>query len=227
MFLYIDVQVAGNKIDGDTKNKLEKAYRREEDSDSEVEAPKVSGKDAANGAPSNDGAAAPAAPAGENANKTGKEKVKMDLSDYYTGGHVPWRWPETRAWFQYPADSDSYPQYGFRSLPRGCSDYAGIIKNDSDWNALTQFFEVAYDFKKGKAHFAEVSQTTSGNQYQTGAKLFKAYFERVWKRAEKHEWINSTMRELGALPFQIYDDKFRLWPQPKKVCIYFSAVLHY
>ena len=232
MFLYIDVQVAGNKIDDTTKSKVEKMYGPEDDSvTDDDEAPE-------NGAPSNGAAKAPAKkaaaaavtpsngstvvsadkPADAASGESGQEEAEEGEEEGTPeDGHIPWRWPKTRRWFNYPADSDSYPKYGFRSLPRDCSDYAGIIKSDTDWNALTQFFDVAYDIEKEKAHFTDVIQTTAGNQYQAGAKLFKAYFERVWKRADKHEWINTTMRELGALPFQIFDLDQRLWPPPKKV----------
>ena len=226
MFLYIDVQVAGNKMDDTTKSKVEKMYGPEDDSVTEDdEAPE-------NSAPSNGAAKSPAKKATDADTPPGESGQEEAEAEEEGGtpedGHIPWRWPKTRRWFNYPPDSDSYPKYGFRSLPRDCSDYAGIIKNDTDWNALTQFFDVAYDIEKEKAHFTDVIQTTAGNQYQAGAKLFKAYFERVWKRADKHEWINTTMRELGALPFQVFDLDQRIWPPPKKVSIgLLLFMLHY
>ena len=151
----------------------------------------------------------------DNTEKTGPVFGPMEIE----GGHIPWCWYTTREWFCYPRNSDSYLYFGYRSLPRTCSDYAGIINSDSDWEALTMFYDTVYKRENMKT-FADHVSLLSANVNRVGARLFKTYFECIWKRAKRHEWINSTMRELQALPFQVFDAKMRLWPPPKKVSVH-------
>lgn len=168
--------------------------------------------------------------------KDEEKKLRMEMESFYRVGTnsnsdddeasphdknvgvVPWCWPKTRKWFNFPEDSDSYPLHGFKQLPRNCSDYQSVIKTDADWTALQKLYDEAYKLTMSdKGAFSDLIAITPKNENLKGAKLFKAYFEKVWRRAKKHEWINATMRNLSALPFQVYDENLKKWPMPSKV----------
>lgn len=134
------------------------------------------------------------------------------------GGVIPWCWPQFRKFLGFDENMENYPLRGFRNVPRSSPDFKGIINNDDDWKALCDFFDEAYKYNadvKDKTEFTKICTVKAINEYSRGAKLFRAYFDVLWKRVKGNDWVNNTMRALNALPFQAYDQFYRVWPQKK------------
>ena len=142
-------------------------------------------------------------------------------SDIWTAddivAHHPWNCEtELAEWFNFPKDTDSYPKNGFLALKRNCQDLKDIVADDAKWKALREFFDYTQSLTD-KKDFDAICSSRADNAYAAGAKVYKEYFDFIWKRAGKREEINKVMRRLNVLPFQAYDACGYAWPPPPMV----------
>lgn len=130
-------------------------------------------------------------------------------------GPIPWCWLGFAQTMKFPVGS--YPVSGISKLPMMAPDLFGIADRPAAYDKLQAFFKAIDDVKGNEKAVRARCADSQANQYQSGVKRFRMYWNKVTARAKLNALMDKLLLEREAMSWQVAKATSVPWPPPSGV----------